>query len=88
MSDEPHEPDSLDIVPSRALEDALKMVNADPEAFQKAFIILLDDSPGRYSTRFFNSGMKMSECIGLLAIMQDRLHRIMDEPDGGEEAGG
>lgn len=84
--------DSLDVTPSRVLEDALRNVSNDPEPANKALVILLKDEPdGEYLTQFYNAGMKCSEIVALLEVMKLRVLRQMvpherpSRDDDGEE---
>jgi hypothetical protein len=56
-----------------ALDDAAARV--DKEGYNKALIILLDDSSG-YLAGWSNAGMKMSECLALIEFVK---HRIVKE---------
>jgi hypothetical protein len=54
-----------------ALTNALERV--DQEGFNKAFIVLLDDSTGAYLVGWSNAGMHISECVALLEVAKQRI---------------
>lgn len=82
--------DAMDYTPQRLLEEALRDFNKEskdaalPLPFDrppdKLLIIGLWDDGGEYTTRFYNAGMKMSECMALCAFMQQRFYEIITEP--------
>lgn len=90
MSDEAdkYKPDSLDITPELALQDALRDLREHhgkrPEGMpDKALIVFLWDDNSAYGTRFYNAGMKSSECVALLEVMKARfVNMILDVPKG------
>ena len=47
----------------------------DPD---KAIVILLWDSGGKYDTRFFQAGMKLSEAVALLEVQKARMTGLME----------
>lgn len=78
------EGDSLDVTPEMALIDALKDVQHkykdDPP--DKLVIIALWQGGENYDTSFWNSGMCISEIIGLLEIQKMKLfNQEMDEEE-------
>lgn len=59
---------SLSVSPRQIFEEALESLDKEG-AFKKgnkALVLMLDDTPGRYLISYINSGMRESECVALL----------------------
>lgn len=46
-----------------SLQEAAQAVEDGRVNARKGIVLLLDDNDGHFDIRFFNSGMKMSECV-------------------------
>lgn len=56
------------------LRQAAEDIEKGEDGFQpnKAVLLLLDDSEGKYAEGFYNAGMKTSELAGFTKIMSDK----------------
>lgn len=80
MAEEPYEPDSMDITPEQALQDALKDITENTHPLgrpTKLLIVALWDDEGHYHTRFYNSGMCCSEMAALCHHHAHKMHNHM-----------
>lgn len=88
LTPEHHGDDSLDVTPDMALCDAVRCIRSGRFKPSAAFVLLLDNEDGAYSTRFYNSGMKVSEIIALMEIekarLMDEFVNCKESPDDGD----
>ena len=67
------------VTPEMLLIDALNKIRENPERYNKAVIILLDDKDGGYDTNYFCADLRLSEVITLSAILTSDMIEEMRE---------
>lgn len=79
------EPDNAKrYTPRATLLDAVGEIDAETLQPTKCILLFLDDDGHeKYNTRYYQSGMSMSECIALLEVMKIRFMREMGVVPGG-----
>ncbi|MDP8268312.1 MAG: hypothetical protein P9L97_06235 [Candidatus Tenebribacter davisii] len=75
-----HAGNALMITPAQILQDCLDNDIGKRGAFKngkKLLILVLDDTEGNYHTNFCQAGMKYSEMVSLLTVMQSYITKEM-----------